>query len=436
LQAGVSKVKITPPIPCRRWEGKLLTGIYRDLYARILYLSHNGQQMVLIVCDLLGISRELVCSIRSRVNEFTGIRPETIQIACTHAHSTPDTIGAGYEDAGYLETLVEIIAEGVRAAFLQHQNARLGWGRVPIRGLAQSRRKKLIDGKVFTTRYGVPSTWRVHPELIAGEGEIDPDLTVIRIEDLDGRVLAAVSNFGCHASVALMSTQVSGDFPGEAMHILENVFNGTGIAFLTNGAAGDVDPTLEMPYWGPRTDAMSKHLGTLFAAQVLECLERIEVKEITLLGSIQQPITLQVRESWFQLLEHETDRMQQEFAQGWKLSSSVQRILQERVIQTEIQVLKLGDIFLVGFPGEIFAETGLKLKASVPGRAVIALELTNDDIGYIPPQHTFTEGGYEVAQNLWGRAEPAAADLLLKAAQRLINEISKPADEYILQESY
>jgi hypothetical protein len=379
--------------------------------------------VALVLCDLLGISGELVARIRGQIQERIGLPPEAIQIACTHSHSTPDTIGSGYQDQAYLAFMVDAIADAVCDAAANLGPARLGWGRVPIRGFAHSRRKKMRDGKVFTTRYGVPSTWRVNPDLIAGEGPIDPDLTVIRIERLDGEILAVISNFGCHASVALMSPNVSGDFPGEAMATLETVLGEGTVALCTNGAAADVDPTLEMPYWGPRNDVMARRLGRIFAAQVLECLERVEVGDITTLGAAQELVDLQVRDDWIRLLETEQARMKQEFADGWSLSSAVVRALEERVIHSEVQALRLNGLILVGFPGEVFAQMSLKLKSAFQGHGIVVVELANDNVGYIPPREAFEEGGYEVAQHLWGRVTPAATEELMAASRRVIGRL-------------
>lgn len=420
LQAGVGKATITPPIPSLRWEGKQFTGVYRGLYARVVVLAHGTEQIALVLCDLLGISGELVGKIRKQVQERIGFPPEAIQIACTHSHSTSDTIGSGYEDQEYLDSVVAAIAGAVCEAAANTQPARMGWGRVPIRGLAHSRRKKMTDGKVFTTRYGVPSTWRVKPELIAGEGPIDPDLTVIRIERLDGEVLAVISNFGCHASVALMSPNVSGDFPGEAMAVLERALGGSAVALCTNGAAADVDPTLEMPYWGPRNDAMARHLGRIFAAQVLECLERVEVQDVAVVGAAQELVDLAVRPDWIRLLEAEQERMQQEFSTDWSLSTVTTRALQERVIHTEVQALRINGLILIGFPGEVFAEVSLKLKSEAPDRAFAVLELANDNVGYIVTPEAMAEGGYEVGQHLWGRVTPESMEVLMAAARRAI----------------
>jgi aminoglycoside N3'-acetyltransferase len=290
LQAGAARVEITPPVPCRRWEGRLLTGVYRDLYARAIVFSHQDIKEVLVVCDLLGISSSLVAQIRTRAHALTGILPERILVACTHSHATPDTVGAGFEDTTYLARLVEQVAASIQQADLRLQPVRIGTSTTAIRGIAHSRRRKLKDGTVYTTRYGVPSSWRVNPELVASAGTIDPELSVVRVETLDGKIVAGISNFGCHASVALMSNHLSGDFPGEAMALLETVLGKDSVFLCTNGAAADVDPTLEVPYWGPRSDESARHIGTIFAAQALEALERIECGDEACLGIVQEKL--------------------------------------------------------------------------------------------------------------------------------------------------
>jgi neutral ceramidase len=416
LEAGVAKRAITPRTPCIRWDGKRLSGVHRDLYSRVLVLSYQGFTVVLVVCDLLGLRKELVDAIRQRAYQLTGISPDAIQIACTHAHSTPDTCGAGYEDEAYLQLLVEASAEGISEAAGCKRSARMGWAQVPIRGLAASRRIRLTDGTVFTTRYSVPSTWRVDPDHIASKGRIDPDLTVIRFEDLDGRILAAVSNFGCHTSVALASPYVSGDFFGESMATLERVLGEPAVALCTNGAAADVDPTLEMPFWGPRDDASALRLGNIFAAQVLECLERVEVRDESVVRSLRLPVDLPVRPEWIRLLSEERERMRQEFAGSSSLCPAIVSALREKVIHTEIQALRLSDLILVGFPGEVFTDTALRLKSEVRKQSVAVVELANDMVGYLAPARAFKEGGYEVGVHFWGRVTPDAETLLLAEA--------------------
>ena len=423
LQAGTSKVVISPSLPCSRWEGKRLSGIYRDLYARSLVLQRGHHKMALVSCDLLGIAGYLTTRVREGVEKRTGFPGHAIMLACTHAHSTPDTLGAGNQDTLYLDTLVSTIVEGICQAIQNTQPARLGWGRVPIRGLAQSRRVKMKDGRVYTTRYGVPSTWRVQPDLIADHGPVDQDLTVVRVENLAGEVLAVVSNFGCHPSVALMSPNVSGDYAGEAMWALERALGSSAVALFTNGTAADVDPTLEMPFWGPRTDANAQHLGRIFAAQVLECLERVPVGDEAVVGAVQQDIVLPVRQDWIHMIEAEQARLRQEFASVSTQNPVITPILQERIIRTQVQVLRFNDLVFAGFPGEVFTTTGLKLKSAVPERKVCVVELANDCAGYLLTPEAEQEGGYETGPHFYTRVRSEAEQLLLDSTRRLIASV-------------
>jgi hypothetical protein len=113
--------------------------------------------------------------------------------------------------------------------------------------------------------------------------------------------------------------------------------------------------------------------------------------------------------------------MCQEFAGRWELSDSIKEIVARRRIETEVQLFRLGELALVGFPGEVLVETGQKVKAARKQTAII--ELANDDIGYIPTRRASSEGGYEVGRHLWGRATPAAEDTLVGAAHSLIEEL-------------
>jgi len=64
-------------------------------------------------------------------------------------------------------------------------------------------------------------------------------------------------------------------------------------------------------------------------------------------------------------------------------------------MQTEIQVLRIGDIYLLGMPGEILVEIGLEIKRKAGIDKLILISLANDAIGYVCPASAYDEGGYE-----------------------------------------
>ena len=116
--------------------------------------------------------------------------------------------------------------------------------------------------------------------------------------------------------------------------------------------------------------------------------------------------------------------MQQEFTGSSDLCPAIISALSERVIHTEVQAVRLGDLVLVGFPGEVFTDTAMKLKSEDRERNVAVIELANDFVGYLAPATAFKEGGYEVGVHFWGRVTPDAERLLLAEAVAAIEELA------------
>ena len=92
--------------------------------------------------------------------------------------------------------------------------------------------------------------------------------------------------------------------------------------------------------------------------------------------------------------------------------------VQESVTPAEIQVIQAGPWTFVGWPGEIFVEYALALRAAAPDTYLITL--ANGDLqGYIVTPEAEDEGGYE-ASNAVFAAESGA--ILLRETLSLIHQ--------------
>jgi hypothetical protein len=67
-----------------------------------------------------------------------------------------------------------------------------------------------------------------------------------------------------------------------------------------------------------------------------------------------------------------------------------------RELATAMSIVTIGDLALVGIPGELFVELGLALKANPFFAKTFVVGYCNDLIGYIPTRSAYAEGGYEV----------------------------------------
>ena len=67
-----------------------------------------------------------------------------------------------------------------------------------------------------------------------------------------------------------------------------------------------------------------------------------------------------------------------------------------RELATAMTVVTVGDLAIVGIPGELFVELGLAIKGTPNFARIFVAGYCNDLIGYIPTRAAYLEGGYEV----------------------------------------
>ena len=99
--------------------------------------------------------------------------------------------------------------------------------------------------------------------------------------------------------------------------------------------------------------------------------------------------------------------------------------LRRRYASTEVQVLRVGETFYVGLPGECFVEYGLEVKRHAPERTFV-ISLANGELqGYIvTPEAT----GYEAAFSLF---TPQAGHILVDAALRLVTRLADRTSSWV-----
>ena len=90
-------------------------------------------------------------------------------------------------------------------------------------------------------------------------------------------------------------------------------------------------------------------------------------------------------------------------------------------VTTEIQALKLGDIYILGLPGEILIEVGLEIKSKAALENLFIVTISNDSIGYVCHSRAYDEGGYEPVS--WTNLAKGAGEILVKEALDLLKQL-------------
>ena len=174
------------------------TGIHTRVRARAIALDTGVERAALVQVDLGGIPYALVQRVYELIPE-TGIPLENIMIAATHTHSStgpiwPDdssgyaALGGDAFDPRVFEFTAQGIAQAIAVANANRVPAKLGIAETRVTNASRNR-----NFEPFTRNEDVPED-----EEAAREASIDPRLTVIRVDETDGRPIGVWSNFAIH----------------------------------------------------------------------------------------------------------------------------------------------------------------------------------------------------------------------------------------------
>ena len=98
--------------------------------------------------------------------------------------------------------------------------------------------------------------------------------------------------------------------------------------------------------------------------------------------------------------------------------------------ELNVTVARIGDVGFVGVGCELLTEVGMAIKADSPFKHTFMITHCNGGAGYLPPKHLYKEGGYEIDSTGFG---PEAADILVKNAVRMLNELGGRSKEILVK---
>jgi neutral ceramidase len=217
LLAGTSKVNITSPKN---------EALHDSLYARCLVLDIQGQRLAFVSVDLAIYTSDQVEKI---CKEKYGITQ--LFLSSSHTHSS------GKTDKSFVESqIVKCVGQSVKDMFpakivAGHKSfPQLGFNRLVVRD----------DGHSRESWYGDDHYTSENPERIPF-GPVDPEVGVIKIEDLKGQPRAILMNYAMHSDIVCSNYAVSADYPGVACRKVEEAFGKPMTCLFVQGAGGNIE---------------------------------------------------------------------------------------------------------------------------------------------------------------------------------------------------
>src|SRR5215813_8726502 len=135
FRAGAAASNITPPLGepiVGGWTSPPATHIHDELHARCLVLDDGRTKLGTVLCDNVGIPRQVFDAARALVQKESGIAGDHMLLAATHTHSATTARGenvlvADASLSAYQQFLARRIADAVRRAVNQLEPAEIGW---------------------------------------------------------------------------------------------------------------------------------------------------------------------------------------------------------------------------------------------------------------------------------------------------------------------
>jgi hypothetical protein len=239
--------------------------------------------------------------------------------------------------------------------------------------------------------------------------------------------IAFLLNYPCHGVVLCEDNLLySRDWPGFAIDALQQSTTGSSsgrspIALFTQGASGNIDPVRRGDF------SASREWGHAAASLANAALAHAARTGFAHVVARRVPVLMKLRDLSARAAIARANARQTELAlknhagvggiQHKRLTDQHQLSLNElgavealedanrrdrRVdqdageLRTHMTLLAIGDLVLVGVPGELFAELGIAIKANPYFRHTFVLGYCNDLVGYIPTREAYEVGGYEV----------------------------------------
>lgn len=477
FQVGWAQADITPEAAvylAGQHYARISEGIMDPVTATALALdSANGHGVVMVSCDLVGISDELRDAVREGIrSDISGLHPENVILNATHTHAAPlarikkrylpeserpDRPAPPYgialdamDPADYVAFAARRIVAAVKQAWQRREPAGIGYG-IGHAVVARNRRLTYKDGT--SKMYGQAG----HPDFSHVEGVEDHALSVMTTYDRTHRLTGMIVNVPCPSQVSEHAFMVSADYWHETRCALRERFGNHLHVFAQCAPAGDLSPRVligkraEERMWRLRgRDCSQNAPREEIARKIVHAVREIvpfaekEIDWNPVFSHARQILELPRRKLSGQDVEdalREAAEFKQQFEtlladvernpsirdekrwyqavtrpymkMKWNENVPQRFQLQEThpTIPMECHALRIGDVALVTNPFELYLDYGIRMRELSKATQTFLVQLAGAG-SYLPSERTIAHKGYG--------SVPASTDIGPEGGEQLV----------------
>ena len=458
LYIGVSTADITPALPVAV-DGQMHLRIAQTaetpLMASVVVMesrqeSQSIESVVFVSCELVTIPLELMARVRNEVHErLPELNVNKIIMNAIHTHTAPVVRFGIYpipekgitQIEAYYIFFVKRVADAIIRAWNSRAPGSITWG------LSQAKvgyNRRAVYAGNSATMYGKTNL----PEFRSLEGYEDQNVNTIFFWDRAGQLIAMSIDVACPAQEVEGRSTINADYWYPVRAALQKRFGSKVCVLGWIGAAGDQSPHLMYGNAGEERMRTLRNLDRLNeiarrivyavedAYEVVKTDRHSDIKLIHKVETISLPMRL-VSETEYDQSKVEQAKVKEQITadpkaidrlfRRLKWEGDVIRRFEEQktnpqpMYDTEIHVIRIGDVVICTNPFELFTDYGIAIQARSKAVQTFVIQLVGPGT-YLPTMKAIQGGSYSaiVQSTLVG---PEGGQILVDRTVNLINEL-------------
>ncbi len=462
LYVGVAEANITPDLPVAL-QGQFYLRIGNTartpLVANVVALEYrNGsnslEQTIFVACDLVSIPDILTEMVRKQVAQrVLGFNVKKIVLSATHTHTSPVLESGFYvlpetgvtRPEAYQQLFAKRVTDAIVSAWESRKKGSVTWG-LTSATVAHNRRAVYKDGTA--KMYGSTNL----PEFQNFEGYEDHDINTLFFWNNTGKLIATSVDVPCPAQEVESDTVVDADYWHAVRVSLKKRFGSDLVVMGWIGAAGDQSPHL---MYRKQAEERMRSLNKLsridaIAQRIVRAVE--EAHEIVkndrhtdaILAHRVETVTLPMRivtEAEYLDAKAISDNNAVQIKADPKTAEKLhgRMVWNEKIVErfemqktnpnpifdTEIHVVRLGDVVICTNQFELFTDFGLRIQTRSKALQTFIVQLAGAGT-YLPTAKAQAGGGYSAVcqSNTVGHQ---GGQILVDRTVQLIDELWQDA---------
>jgi Neutral/alkaline non-lysosomal ceramidase, N-terminal len=433
LSAGAAARDICPTRPLALFGyphvERVSSGVHDPILASALFLDNGEAQLVLISLDILMLDPVEVTAIRQGVAAKLSISEWNVFVHTTHTHSGPvssqilawsldPTIPK--PDRDYLDMVRDRAIEAAVEASENREAAELAWAKGDGTGVGGNR--------------------------ISADGLTDPEVGILAVRAKStGKLIGMVVNYGVHPTVMHEdSPLISSDFPHYTRVQLNEQYGDDLVVVYQMGPSGDQSPR---HFVKSQTFEEAERIGRKLGRAVIDAVEKLDSEEFSDTPGLSAKFTeIELPRRKLPSLDEAEATLSEYVANynqlkndpksnpadvrtaecavfGAESSVGLAQVSAAGILDSLLKsyrplgvwTFRIGPVWLVGLPGELFVEWALQIKRRADEPVVIASLVGGQLQGYLVTEEAVEAGGYEATNSVFSHeGGPILVETVLK----------------------